>query len=247
MNCTALILSIGRAPYFKTCGLKEPNFNECAKRSAIAAFPEFVKGDPKYRIPTLDPMAITELVIQEGTSSVGSTLLARNCLMYGMKNTDIQGVREYGLHSEYDVFFPELEIKCEYNVSGRILLLPIIGHGNGTFLLNDVIGNYTFDYDLIKKKDGLEYAMTKNPKLVFKAKGLKIHLENLFNGDKFLGDNMNRFLNENWQDILEDLGPAISEALGKFIDQCLTNVFNLVPFKWAVPDYTNTTIPGSSP
>ena len=54
--------------------------------------------------------------------------------------------------------------------------------------------------------------------------------ENLFNGDKALGDNMNLFLNENWQDILKELKPSISEALSQIFAALINAVFGKVPY-----------------
>ncbi|PSN41695.1 hypothetical protein C0J52_20739 [Blattella germanica] len=221
--------------FVKACSFNDPNLNECAKKSAIAAIPEFVKGNAKYRIPSVDPLAIESMHIQQGTGSVGLTLDSRNCLMHGLKNVDVQAIRidPIKYHTEYDWFFPQITMKCDYNVKGRVLLLPIQGEGKSIYVLNNVIGNYTYDYDLIKKEDNLEYAVPKNPKLVFKTQELKINLENLFNGNKFLGDNMNTILNDNWEELMKDMGPAFSKALGDFINQCLTNVYDLVPYEVA--------------
>ncbi|PSN34090.1 hypothetical protein C0J52_12945 [Blattella germanica] len=281
--------------YIKPCALDDPDFNECARNSATAAIPKFIHGDRKYKIPDLDPMIITELRITEGTQSVGMTMAAENALLSGLKNVDVRATRfDFDKKRiEYDWYFPNLIINCIYDVTGRVLLLPIVGHGNGTFnikdlhdfirsaklsnafgvvqmdlekfhniqeavdkVLNlkrvditrlvamrvdsktpgDVEGTYGYDYDLVKKKDDKVYMVPKNPHFEFKAKKLTIRLENLFNGDKFLGDNMNTFLNENWEDILKDVGPVIAEAIGQFINQILTNVFSIVTFSDAIPN-----------
>lgn len=41
-----------------------------------------------------------------------------------------------------------------------------------------------------------------------------INLENLFNGNKLLGEGMNKFLNENWAELWKELRPAFIEAFG---------------------------------
>jgi Haemolymph juvenile hormone binding protein (JHBP) len=55
---------------------------------------------------------------------------------------------------------------------------------------------------------------------------LYVQMDNLFNGDKALGDNMNMFMNENWQDILNELKPAFSEAIGQILENIINNVFS---------------------
>ena len=56
----------------------------------------------------------------------------------------------------------------------------------------DVTGNYSYDYDIVKKKDNKEYMVPKNPRFDFKPKHMTIHLDNLFNGEKFLGKLSNK-------------------------------------------------------
>lgn len=46
---------------------------------------------------------------------------------------------------------------------------------------------YKVDFDLHKGKGNKEYVQLKNPKLDFKAEKFRVHLTNLFNGDKTLG------------------------------------------------------------
>lgn len=57
-----------------------------------------------------------------------------------------------------------------------------------------------------------------------------LNLENLFNGDKLLGDNMNRFLNENWQDILAELKPSIIDAFTQIFSGIINSVFSRLPY-----------------
>lgn len=59
---------------------------------------------------------------------------------------------------------------------------------------------------------------------------LHLYFENLFNGDKLLGDNMNRFLNENWQDILNELKPSVVEAFASIISNIVNSVFSKVSY-----------------
>jgi len=40
-------------------------------------------------------------------------------------------------HIEYDLFFPSVEVHCNYNVSGQVLLLPITGRGDGVLVFSE--------------------------------------------------------------------------------------------------------------
>ena len=40
-------------------------------------------------------------------------------------------------HNVYDLFLPNVELQFRYNVSGRVLLLPITGSGNGVLVFSE--------------------------------------------------------------------------------------------------------------
>lgn len=46
---------------------------------------------------------------------------------------------------------------------------------------------------------------------------LWMRLDNLFNGDRLLGESTNKFLNENWSDILNELWPVLRKAIGNIV------------------------------
>lgn len=76
-------------------------------------------------------------------------------------------------------------------------------------------------------------------KLNFDTTRLYLHLENLFNGNKALGDNMNMFLNENWQVILGELKPAVREALLQIVTGIMNSVFDKLPYDELFSDSDN--------
>lgn len=57
-----------------------------------------------------------------------------------------------------------------------------------------------------------------------------LYMENLFNGDKLLGDTTNQFLNENWRDIFNELQPAMLKAIGIMNLGVAKPVFDEVPY-----------------
>lgn len=57
-----------------------------------------------------------------------------------------------------------------------------------------------------------------------------MHMENLFNGDKLLGDTTNRFVDENWRDLFNELQPAIIKAVDVHNVAVVKPVFDKVPY-----------------
>lgn len=59
---------------------------------------------------------------------------------------------------------------------------------------------------------------------------MHIHLENLYNGDKLLGDSTNLFLNENWEEIYNELKQLIFDAFTLIVQNTIVNVFKKIPY-----------------
>lgn len=109
-------------------------------------------------------------------------------------------------------------------------MLPIQGEGKAKFAFDNANLIVKYKPKLIEKK-GQIYIQTERFKLDFDTSRLHINLENLFNGDKALGDNMNLFLNENWHDILNELKPAIVLSIEEIFKGIINRIFSKIPYE----------------
>ncbi|XP_049773887.1 protein takeout-like [Schistocerca cancellata] len=227
--------------YITPCSRNDPDVSGCALKSGRAAMKDFINGDRQYRIPSLNPLRIDTLAVDEGSGPLGLAFVANNGTVYGLADTSIDDVRIdlKNQHVEYDLTMPRLELLCIYNVSGKVLLLPIVGNGPGNITLIGVKIRYIYDFGFESRtRDGetKSFAIPKNSKLEYNVTRAYIHLDNLFNGDKLLGETTNRVLNENWQDLAKEVGPTIAEAIGEVMRQILQNIFDVVSYEDAFPD-----------
>lgn len=67
-------------------------------------------------------------------------------------------------------------------------------------------------------------------KLLAKPKRIFYHFENLFNGDKTLGDNMNSFLNDNWEAIFKEVQESFQNAFADIFQKIISDVFSKYPY-----------------
>lgn len=59
---------------------------------------------------------------------------------------------------------------------------------------------------------------------------MHFYFENLFNGNKALGDNMNQFLNENWNDIFNEIKGPLLKGFGRVFSTIIGHVFSGIPY-----------------
>ncbi|KAH0808233.1 hypothetical protein GEV33_014558 [Tenebrio molitor] len=105
-------------------------------------------------------------------------------------------------------------------LDGKVLLLPVQGVGNSTATMKNLSLGGSMKYEEVKKK-GKTYMKFVSTKGLVKPSLIVFHFDNLFNGDKVLGDEINRVVNENWKLLYEDSEEAFAGATLKII----TNVF----------------------
>lgn len=133
--------------------------------------------------------------------------------------------------SKYEVYatVPKVSITGKYKVDGRVLVLPIRGEGDANLVFDNCVLVVKLKPKVITK-NGKQYIQTERFNLDFDTSRLHINLENLFNGNKELGENMNQFLNQNWRDILNELKPAINFAIEELLKSIINRIFAKVPY-----------------
>lgn len=124
--------------------------------------------------------------------------------------------------------FPEVRLESLYDFNGKILLLPMVGQGPCVVTLHNVKVTAVFNFDVVEKNGKQHFKVLDNtvklsPDLV------KFKFDNLFNGNKELGDNVNTVINDNWKEIFVEASDGYETALGLVVQNIMNNFFGKVP------------------
>lgn len=57
-----------------------------------------------------------------------------------------------------------------------------------------------------------------------------LQLDNLYDGNKELGDFANEFLNRNWHDVWVEINQSVFLTFSQIVENVLFNVFSTVPY-----------------
>ncbi|KAE8749172.1 hypothetical protein FOCC_FOCC004079 [Frankliniella occidentalis] len=95
--------------------------------------------------------------------------------------------------------------------------------------IDDVTADLTLAAHEITK-NGQKHLAVDKLSLSFDTSKLHMRFDNLFNGNKELGDTMNTFLNQNWPDILRELKPSIDDTFGAAFQALASRIFAKVPY-----------------
>ncbi|KAJ8922054.1 hypothetical protein NQ315_008695 [Exocentrus adspersus] len=223
------------ASYVKECKRSDPKFDECVKQHAIEAIPSILKGDKEYNYPKLDPLNITEITLNTGTQL---SIKLKDIVLSGLNGIKIEDIR---IDLKKQTFymkssFASLSIDGIYTVDGQILVVPVKGTGPFHLTCENMVVDYSFDYKLMKGPDGKDYVDPDlAPKLTYTVQKINVQLENLFNGNKELGDRTNEFLNEHALEINNEFKDTFVEAINAVSTSVLKNIVQTVPYEEVYP------------
>lgn len=192
------------------------------------------KGHSGINLIPIDPLHIPSIAIKQGAESpVNIELKFTDADILGMSDSRFYKIDGFQADAtgkyELNVKAPVLYLVGPYTISGRVLVLPIQGEGNSNTTLIEPDLTMTFDGKSVKRNNQ-EYLQIENAKLKFTVKKIIFDFQNLYNGDKVLGDSTNKFLNENWNDIFQEIKANVFDAYALITENVLRNVFNKVPY-----------------
>ncbi|XP_055375228.1 protein takeout [Condylostylus longicornis] len=222
-------------PTFDKCK-RDTNFDKCLVDAVNKALVLLKDGSAEFGVAPLEPLKIKSMSISSGNAPIN--------LKQNFKNVKVNDLISTSTITRYrtkldkhlivcDSISKKIEVIADYEISGRILLLPITGHGQANITLIDT----KIEHHLIGEpytKDGVLYNKLKEYKVIFNPKRVYMYFDNLF-GDCRLSEAMNRFLNDNWELVFNELKSGYSESFGKVFKEITNKIFTKVPMDTLFP------------
>lgn len=158
-------------------------------------------------------------------------------------------VVEYARKYTFDLELPQLYTEGAYDIDGRILLIPVKGSGrfHGNFseyflvflskiiknnfisLIANALAHVVVNQERVTKSDGQVYSIVKKINIKIRVRNGKIHLDNLFGGDKTLGEVVNETINRNFDVLSKEIIPLIERALSKHFKKVGNKILGSYP------------------
>ncbi|KAH8360139.1 hypothetical protein KR093_011040, partial [Drosophila rubida] len=201
------------AEYIKICHRNDPELSKCVKQSVHNLRPYLGKGIKEINVPALEPLYIGDLNILDASSG-GITVKAKKLTVYGASNFEITKMRASIQNKRFDfeLVLPHLQGEGQYDINGNILALPIKGSGPFVGNFTNFVAYVRITYD-VKNVNDIDYFDIKEFALKIRTGKGRLRLENLFNGDKVLGDVINQTINENFELFTNEVIAPIARAL----------------------------------
>lgn len=222
----------------KNCHKSDAKLTECMKNGLNSVMGALAKGVPQYGIAPLDPLLLKTFNIEQGKGSpIAIDLKFHDLNILGITSAKVKSMsadlENYKISLDADLDKP-IVLDGHYKIKGSILILPIVGFGKANLTLTNFRAHMAIHCKPIQK-DGKTYWKVEEFIFKLKASRLYVKLENLFNGDKALGDNMNKFLNDNWEILLAEMQPAFEANLAAAFKEITNRIFIKTPIDSIFP------------
>ncbi|KAG5313174.1 CCCP protein, partial [Acromyrmex insinuator] len=116
-------------------------YDKCVLKQLQALTPYLVKGIPSLKLPALDPLFLPSLTIDRNLESLKIRANMSQIRVYGGTNYVVQELKANpnDLMISIKARMPHMYVNGDYDVQGRLLLLPLSGVGNfkGNFTNTD--------------------------------------------------------------------------------------------------------------
>ncbi|XP_052845522.1 protein takeout [Drosophila gunungcola] len=226
--------------FLKVCHRDSPDLNTCARESYEALRPRLMEGIPELYIPAMEPLVVPQVKMDQDSGAIYLHSVYRNVKVTGISKHTVNEMRLEPSKLKFIVSltFPNLHLESDYSIKGKIMMMPLLGDGHCMVDLT----NITMRTELIGqeyKKNGANYLKINTVKVKYELSDVHIHLDNLFNGDKALGDRMNEFLNENWKALAEEVRPLMSKALVDILRASVDKLFSSFSYDDLLPKGNN--------
>ncbi|KAL1502074.1 hypothetical protein ABEB36_007273 [Hypothenemus hampei] len=214
------------------CSKTSEHFTECLTKNVQLAINSLNKPTPELSLFSFDPLDIPELYIGEGKGPVNVAQHFKNVTLHGLTNVKVLKSR---IDWDKKIMIseslnPKLRLEAQYTMRGRVLLLPIVGEGPCNITLINMKINHFLSFDYVERKGktymkSVDFRVTMDPeKVIFK-------FDNLFGGDKDLGDNINKVLNDNNLEVFTDVRSGYEKSFGTIFNDLANRILLKVPLK----------------
>lgn len=118
------------------CHKKDPNLDECLRKTIETIRANLTNGIPELLIPPCEPLAIPEIRIKQNSGAIRMESAYSDVIVSGLSNFTLRKVHVDQSTGAFriDFWFPLLRMSSNYHIHGKVLLMPL--SGNGTALGN---------------------------------------------------------------------------------------------------------------
>ncbi|KAK9888501.1 hypothetical protein WA026_000751 [Henosepilachna vigintioctopunctata] len=226
------------AEFILPCQISDPDIDECIIKGLNHLRPYLKKGIEEIQLPSMEPLEIGELVID---NSQGLFILKATFF-----NVVVNGPTEYSIKSlksdvstltaDIRIGIPKLDIRGSYNMKGNILRIPVTSHGTFSCIFYDIDVVAKVRAGVLTNDKGIKFLQIAELTIDFRLKKSEFEIQDLLLQKTAIGANLVQLLNRFSEEIMEATRPTTSSVLAHHFKEILNPVLLHLPLKLFLPD-----------
>ncbi|XP_075147655.1 circadian clock-controlled protein daywake-like [Haematobia irritans] len=196
------------------CKLQDPNNGDCLRELWQNILVKGIKDVPGVKWISIDPYKIKKAHVTVDTPIIALDMNFNKIVITGLINAKIHEVSvKNGNSFHMSLTVPKIDLKTEYSLKGRALVLSIDGKGPAHIEMRDI--HMEFDVDTKRtKKDSEDFFEVQSLKTNVKHVGnMHFHFGKLFGDNEQLTNSANEVFNQNWAQLIDIMRPILSESI----------------------------------
>ncbi|KAF2887461.1 hypothetical protein ILUMI_18713 [Ignelater luminosus] len=227
--------------YFPRCFIDDPNLNDCLLKAFNTMRPYVKKGVEAVGILPFEPLILPAFAISQDNAAANYSITLWNFTIRGIDNYK---VKEINYNPETLIFstkmeFDDLPLYTMYEMSGRLLHIPLEGKGfQLVTFLGPINATIRVEGELVEV-DGVEYYNTTNVKVTESIKDVEVTVQGLFGGDEELGRITNNLLNQFSIESIQTITPALEQFTEEMFMGFMKSLTGSIPYYRIFPKSDN--------
>ncbi|KAL2729613.1 Circadian clock-controlled protein [Vespula squamosa] len=135
-----------------------PTYDKCVLKQLETITPYLAKGIPSLKLPPLDPLLLPSLTVDRNLEALKIKANMSQIRVYGATNFLVEelNANPHDLTVSIKVQLPHVHVKGDYDVHGRLLLLPLNGAGSFKGNFTNTEAKVNAQGKEITDKDGIQ-------------------------------------------------------------------------------------------
>ncbi|XP_018897552.2 protein takeout [Bemisia tabaci] len=225
--------------YIAPCPVNDQAFGQCVKSAWQQIFNLMRTGVKEVGITKIDPMYVEKMTMNQGRDgdAMSLRLTLINATHTGMSYAKVTNVDVVPEKYKFNITFtiPHYEIDGQYDVNGKIVMIPVMGKGHGHANLTDVKVTWRIQGEKAVDKVGNRFLKLTKFGMDLKPRRLHFQFDNLFNGNKELGRMTNNVLNDQAEEIFKQMKPLMEKQSNQLMFGVVKRFFDKNPYNDIFP------------
>ncbi|XP_046477428.1 circadian clock-controlled protein daywake [Neodiprion pinetum] len=197
--------------YIKVCGRQNPKLNNCVLDSVSSMTTKLKMGMPELDVPSLEPLTLDKIILSDHSSL---RAIATNVKLFNLSNFICKFLHVDLENQTIDMqlTFPQVRLEAEYNVTTKIVNVPINGIGPMIIVTDDVEAKVGMKFRLVDHK-GAKFLYFPTMTTSLLIKDYTSHFTPRPGPDGALAEGINAALQDNRKEIIPLIKPNLEQVI----------------------------------